>query len=37
MPVLEHTGCFWHPSLASHRQLAVLLTSFIQEHGGFKD
>jgi hypothetical protein len=36
MPALEHTGCFWHPSLASHRELGALLAGFIEEHGGFK-
>jgi lysophospholipase L1-like esterase len=35
IPVLEHTGCFWHPSLASHRELGALLAGFIGEHGGF--
>ena len=35
MPALEHTGCFWHPSLASHRELGALLAGFIEEHGGF--
>jgi len=37
IPVLEHTGCNWHPSLASHRQLGALLARFILDHDGFSD
>jgi lysophospholipase L1-like esterase len=37
MPVLEHTGCFWHPSLAAHRRLGDLLADFIRDHQGFQN
>jgi lysophospholipase L1-like esterase len=36
LPVLERTGCFWHPSLAAHRQVGALLADFIQDHQGFE-
>jgi lysophospholipase L1-like esterase len=35
-PVLERTGCFWHPSLLAHRQVGILLSQFIEQHAGFK-
>jgi lysophospholipase L1-like esterase len=36
IPALERSGCNYHPSLADHRRLGVLLANFIREHGGFE-